>query len=141
MQSLSKPPKRQSTANATRIETQYGEAASFTLTPGDYVAVASSDLAEAEVAFSVTTGGRTDVAVPLNAGVMAVTAPGATSIAVFSGKTDIKGNRGSLRTEYVEILNLTAPAGDYLIKVLRGDVETDAAITVKAGERAELTVP
>lgn len=124
-----------------RIETQYGEAASFTLPPGDYVAVASSDLAEAEVAFSVTTGGRTDVAVPLNAGVMAVTAPGATSIAVFSGKTDIKGNRGSLRTEYVEILNLTAPAGDYLIKVLRGDVETDAAITVKAGERAELTVP
>ena len=125
----------------TRVETQYGEAATFTLPPGDYVAVASSDLAEAEVAFTVTSGGRAEIAVALNAGVMAVTAPGATSIEVFSAKTDIKGNRDSLRTEYVEALNLTAPAGDYLIKVLRGDVETKAAITVKPGERAELTVP
>lgn len=124
-----------------RLETQYGEGSTFTLPPGDYVAIASSDLAQAETPFAVKTGERADVAVILNAGVMAVTMPGATSVEVYEGKVDIKGNRARLLTEYTDMLTQTAPAGDYLIKVMRGDVVSEATLTVKAGERTELTIP
>ena len=51
------------------------------------------------------------------------------------------GHRDSLRTGYAAALKLTAPLGGYFIKVLRGDVETNATITVKPGERDELTAP
>lgn len=124
-----------------RIETNYGMGTQFTLPPGDYIALVELGLASGESAFTVKPGERVDVPVMLNAGVMAVKAVGASSIEVYAGKPKIDGSRDRLTTEYTEDLNLTAAAGDYLVKVYRGEQVTDVAMTIKAGERNESIVP
>ena len=137
------PAQKEIDGSRERLSTNYGAGVQVTLPPGDYVAEVSLDLAMAEVSFTVTGGARVDVAVALNAGVMGVTAPGASSILVFPAKASISGERERLHTEYSDTLNLTATAGDYLIEAYRGDpaVKSELTITVKAGERTEATVP
>ncbi|WRH61044.1 MAG: VWA domain-containing protein [Fuscovulum sp.] len=137
------PVKKNLDGSRDRIATAYGAGSQFTLPPGDYVVEVGLDLALAEAPFTVKGGERVDVSVVLNAGVMAVTAPGASSILVMSGKANISGERERLHTEYGEAINLTAAAGDYVIEAYRGDpaVMTEARVTVVAGERTEITVP
>ncbi len=137
------PAKKNLDGSRDRIATAYGAGSQFTLPPGDYVVEVGLDLALAEAPFTVKGGERVDVSVVLNAGVMAVTAPGASSILVMSGKANISGERERLHTEYGEAINLTAAAGDYVIEAYRGDpaVMTEAKVTVVAGERTEITVP
>lgn len=124
-----------------RIGTTYGKGASFTLPPGDYVALVEMGLSAAESPFSVKAGERSDVVVVLNAGVLAVAAPGANVINLYAAKTDISGNRNRLRSEYTDLLNITAAAGDYVVEAERGDTRTELPVTVKAGERIEVTLP
>jgi len=124
-----------------RIETGYGMGTQFTLPPGDYIVRVELGLAAGESAFTVKGGERVDVPVILNAGVMAVKAPGASSIEIFAAQVKIDGSRERLGTEYTEDLNLTAAAGDYVVQVYRGDAMTEATLTVKAGERTEISVP
>jgi Ca-activated chloride channel homolog len=124
-----------------RLTTSYGMGTQFTLAPGDYIALVELGLASGESAFTVKPGERVDVPVILDAGVLAVKAAGATSVEVYEGKAKIDGSRERLTTEYTEDMNLTAPAGDYLVVVYRGDQKAEAAVTVKAGERSEVTVP
>jgi Ca-activated chloride channel homolog len=119
----------------------YGANAEFELPDGDYVAVATLGFATAESAFTAKVGERIDVPVFLNAGVLYVSAPGATSIEVLDGKADIQGNRASRGYDYAAEATYTAPAGDYLVRVTRGEVISEATATVKAGERTELAVP
>lgn len=137
------PAKKQLDGSRERIATAYGAGNQFTLPPGDYVVEVGLDLAVAEAPFTVKGGERVDVSVVLNAGVMAVTAPGASSILVMSGKANLSGERERLHTEYGEAINLTAAAGEYVIEAYRGDpaVMTGATVTVVAGERTEVTVP
>lgn len=137
------PAKKQLDGSRERIATAYGAGNQFTLPPGDYVVEVGLDLAVAEAPFTVKGGERVDVTVVLNAGVMAVTAPGASSILVMSGKANLSGERERLHTEYGEAINLTAAAGDYVIEAYRGDpaVMTEATVTVTAGERTEVTIP
>ncbi len=137
------PAKKQLDGSRERIATAYGAGNQFTLPPGDYVVEVGLDLALAEAPFTVKGGERVDVSVVLNAGVMAVTAPGASSILVMSGKANLSGERARLHTEYGEAINLTAAAGDYVIEAYRGDpaVMTEATVTVTAGERTEVTIP
>ena len=118
----------------------YGAGQEFTLPPGDYLAVANKDEASGELAFTVKPNERTDVKVVLNAGVLAVTAPGAGSIEVFSAKKAIDGSRKSIRFEYGEEINLTFPPGDYIIVSERDGIMTETPVTVAAGERSEVTV-
>ena len=124
-----------------RIETQYGAGVQSTLPPGDYVAEVTLDLAIAETPFTIKGGERTDVSVVLNAGVIALNAPGATSFVVLEGKVDISGDRERLMTSYDEAANITATAGDYLIEVYRDEAKSEATVTVKSGERTEVVVP
>jgi Ca-activated chloride channel homolog len=126
----------------TNITTSYGPAQEFTLPPGDYVALVQEGAAVAETAFTVKTGERVDVPVVLNAGVLFVAAPGANSIEVFAAKKDIQGNRLQLSFDYTEELTLTAPGGDVVIIVTRGEgVLSEATATVIPGERTEVAVP
>lgn len=124
-----------------RITTSYGPAQNFDLPAGDYIARVSQGAAEAEVPFSVKVGERVNVAVILNAGVLGVTATGATEITVYDAKKDINGNLTQRGFDYAETINLTAPAGDYIIEIKRGDVLSQSPATVKAGERTEITLP
>ncbi len=118
----------------------YGSAVHFDLPAGDYVAVVTLGATKAEVPFSVKVGERTDITVPLNAGVAAFTTPGDEFIEVLSAKADINGNRAALAYSYGPGWQTTLPAGDYIVKVSRGDKSAETPLTVKAGERTELAL-
>ena len=77
----------------------------------------------------------------LNAGVLAITAPGAKHIEVFAAKKDIQGNRKEFGYAYDETHQTTLPAGDYVIvRSSRTMAAKEGTATVKAGERTEVTV-
>jgi len=128
--------------NRKEIGNGYGPIVQFDLPAGDYVAVASYDAVKVEQPFSVKSGDAMSFTIPLNAGVLAVTAPNGYYTEVFSAKKDIQGNRVSFGGSYDMAANRTLPAGDYHIVVTlandAGTKESDA--TVKAGERTEITV-
>ena len=121
----------------------YGPDQKFDLSAGDYVAIVKVDEAEAEQPFTVKVGEMQDVTAILNAGILAITAPGAKFIEVFDAKKSIEGNRKSRGNAYADTHQVTLPAGDYVISAERGDngAKTEANATVKAGERSEVTVP
>ncbi len=123
------------------IATSYGPGQLFTLPPGDYVARIRQDAAETDTPFTVKSGERVEVKVVLNAGVLAITAPGARAIEVQDAKADISGNRKQRSYDYAEAKTLVAPGGDYLIVVERGDAKVEAKATVTPGERTEIAVP
>jgi Ca-activated chloride channel family protein len=81
--------------------------------------------------------------VTLNAGVLAVTAPGAYQVEIFGARKDIQGNRKQFGIQYGEQHQGTLPPGDYSIVVTMPDNKgtKEAAATVKAGERTEVNVP
>ncbi|RWC36385.1 MAG: VWA domain-containing protein [Mesorhizobium sp.] len=119
----------------------YGPDSKFDLPPDDYVLIAEVDLAVVEQPFSVKVGEFQDVKVALNAGVLAVTAPGASKIEIFDPKKDINGNRKSLGYAYDEKYQAALPAGDYAVVSEKLDNSSkESTVTIKAGERAELTV-
>ena len=80
--------------------------------------------------------------VSLNAGVLAISAPGASAIRVLEQKKDIQGNRKELAVGYDENFQTTMPAGDYAIvaEKPRQWRHQGRPATVKAGERTEVTV-
>lgn len=124
-----------------RLTTDYGPGAKFDLPPGDYIATVTEGAAQAEAAFTVKAGERTVVSVVLDAGVLAVTAPGATSIEVAKAKADINGNRTQMAFDYAETKTVALPEGDYLITVMRGDTKAEGTAKVTKGERSEINVP
>jgi Ca-activated chloride channel homolog len=125
----------------TSIATSYGPGQTFTLPPGDYIARIKQDATLVEAPFAVKPGERTEVKVILNAGVLAITATGASQIEVLDAKADISGNRAQRSFDYAAEKSLVAPGGDYLIVVKRGETLSEATATVKPGERTEITVP
>jgi Ca-activated chloride channel family protein len=83
-----------------------------------------------------------EVTVNINAGVLAITAPGANFIEILSAAKDIQGNQRSMSYNYGAEWQDTLPPGDYVVAVkYEGDVAPkEGKATVKAGERSELTV-
>ena len=124
----------------TSVGGGYGAAQEYTLPPGDYVVVASKDVATAEIPFTVKPNERVSVKVVLNAGVLAVSAPGAGSIEVFSAQKNLDGSRKSMRFDYGDTMNLTFPPGDYVVVADRDGVMTETPASVAAGARTEITV-
>jgi Ca-activated chloride channel family protein len=121
----------------------YGSASEYDVPAGDYVALARLGEAEAEAPFAVRVGERVEANVVLNAGVLAIAAPGADFIEVFAAKKDIQGNRKSFGYAYGEAHQTTLPAGDYVVvRRLPNDGGTaEGTATVKAGERTEVAIP
>ena len=123
------------------ITTAYNDGATFDLAPGKYVLRATSDAAIAEAGFEVTGGKPLDVSVVLNAGLLAVTAPGGDRLDLISKKKDIYGNQEILATRYGEDWQVAVPAGDFVLKVRKKDEsEATTPVTIKAGERTEVAV-
>ncbi|TPK88191.1 VWA domain-containing protein [Mesorhizobium sp. B2-4-13] len=119
----------------------YGPDSKFDLPPDDYVLIATVDLAVVEQPFSVKVGEFQDLKVAMNAGVLAITAPGTSKIEIFETKKDINGNRKSIGYAYDEKYQAAIAAGDYAVVSERSDnSKKEGAVTVKAGERVELTV-
>lgn len=125
------------------IDGGYGPGNRFKLSPGDYIVQARLDQAVAEQPVTVTRGEMTDVVVNLNAGVLAISAPGAYRIDVYEAKVDLQGKRKDLAGTYGEEFQVTLNPGDYAVVATIGDgngEKKELTATVKAAERAEVTV-
>jgi Ca-activated chloride channel family protein len=120
----------------------YGPDSGHDIPPGDYVLVATMDQAVTEVPFTITSGEGKTIDAILNAGVIAIDAPGYDFIEIL-GKPDIAGNRKSFGYNYGGTKQGTLPPGDYTIVAhLPGDTgQKEVPAMVKAGERTEVTVP
>ena len=125
------------------VQTEYGPDSAFDLPPGDYAVIADMEEAVAEATFSIGAGESKDVSVTLDAGVMAISAPGASAIEILEARKDIQGNRKSISTGYSDQYQVTLPAGDYAVVADRGEAggKKEATATVTAGERTEVAVP
>lgn len=112
----------------------------FELPPGDYVMAYDLDGTSGEIPFSVATGERTDVPVMLDAGVLAVTTPTDNYVEIRSPTKDIAGNVVSFDYGYGPNYQTTLKAGDYVVFSSKDGAESETPITIKAGERFELTI-
>ncbi|KRA45592.1 vWA domain-containing protein [Devosia sp. Root635] len=119
---------------------QYGGDLSFELPQGDYVAAYRLGGAEGEVPFSVRTAELSEVPIVLDAGILSVTTPGDNYVEVFGAARSIDGNRKSFHYGYGPDLQAALPAGDYVVATTIGDAVTETPVTIKGGERFELTV-
>ena len=61
-------------------------------------------------------------------------------MSALAAKADINGNRAALAYYYGPSWQTTLPAGDYVVKISKNDKSAETPLTVKAGERAELTL-
>lgn len=118
----------------------YGGEQDFELPAGDYVVVYKLHGATGEIPFSVAVAELTDVAVVLDAGILAVTTPTDDYIEVFGAAKTLDGNRTSFGHGFGPSFETTLPDGDYVVSAKQGDVESETPITIKAGERFELTI-
>ncbi|MGL4490110.1 MAG: vWA domain-containing protein, partial [Rhizobiaceae bacterium] len=120
----------------------YGPDAKFDLPPGDYILRAKADAAKGEVPFTVKVGERVEPIVILNAGVVKVTAPGNDGWRFLSAKENLNGEREVFDYGYNDVFQTTLNAGDYMIETeLKSSGEKKLTpVTVKAGERVELTI-
>lgn len=105
----------------------------------------SARLGEATVLsepFTVEAGKRTEVEVILNAGVVAISAPGAYRVDIVEAETDINGNRKDVNGSYGEEYQTTLPAGTYIARVTyEGDkADQEQNFEVTAGQRLEVAI-
>nr|WP_295890259.1 VWA domain-containing protein [uncultured Devosia sp.] len=118
----------------------YGGDISFDLAEGDYVATYKLGGAKGEVPFSVKTGERVEVPIVMDAGILAVTTPGDNYVEILSASKNLEGNRQSFDYGYGPGFQTTLAAGDYIVATTIGDAVTETPVTIKGGERFELTV-
>lgn len=120
----------------------YGPGSKFDLPAGDYFLTVDMQAASAEIPFSIAVGEFKNISVALNAGVLAIDAPGADGFRVYEAKKNIQGERKQVAYGYGEKFQTTLVAGDYVVvtnfKADKADSETP--FTMKGGERTELTV-
>jgi Ca-activated chloride channel homolog len=128
--------------NRKSVAYTYGTGTKLDVPAGDFVLTAKLGSATGEIPFTAKAGEMQEVIVNMNAGVLAVTAPGAASVEILSAKKDIQGNRKSIATHYGAEVQDTLPTGDYVLLVkYEGDVAPkEVTATVKAGERSEVAV-
>lgn len=128
--------------NRRGLAGSYGPDAKLYVPAGEHVFVAELGAVKAEMPVSVAAGERAEPLLVLNAGVLAITAPGAKRIDIFDVKKDISGKQKGLSGNYGDKHNEYLSPGEYEIRVeYEGDtpMKTAKAI-VKAGERTEITV-
>lgn len=123
-----------------KIEGQYGPGRGVEVPAGE--AILHARLGEAEVysePFTVRGGERTEVQVNINAGVLAITAPGAYRIDLFESEKDIQGKQRRITGNHGQEMQLTLHPGTYdVVATYKGDVaEKRKAATVTAGKRVE----
>lgn len=134
-------PEPGSDGNRVTIATSYEDGVTFDLPPGKYLLRAQADAASAEAGFEIKAGTPTEVFVVLNAGLLAVTAPGGDQLELLGSEKDIYGKQKSVAYNYGESWQVTVPAGEYVLRVRKTDgAETMTPVSVKAGARAEVTV-
>lgn len=118
----------------------YGGDVSFDLAAGNYVATYDLGGAKGEVPFSVKSGERVEVPIIMDAGILFVTTPGDNYIEILSVAKNLEGNRQSFDYGYGPEFQTALTAGDYIVQAKVGDTVTETEVSIKGGERFELTV-
>jgi Ca-activated chloride channel family protein len=126
------------------LASTYGKTAQFSLPAGDYVALLRHSEAKVEAPAIIKVGERTEVTLVLNAGVLAIEAPGAYWIEVFDARKDLQGNRRSRGGVYGQKHQITVAPGDYVVEAVIGadlnGTRKSANASVKTAERTEIKV-
>jgi Ca-activated chloride channel homolog len=124
------------------IAYSYGPDKVFDLPAGEYVVRHKIGGAEVDTPFSVKVGDNIKVDGLLNAGVAAGKQPAYDGWEILGAAKKIDGSRQSFGYGYGAEWQTTLPAGDYVVISKSKDVSktTETNFTVKAGERAEVTV-
>ena len=121
--------------------TNYGDGAKFDLPPGNYVLRARVGKAIAEAPVTIEPDALSEPAVNVNAGILAITAPGGDRIDILGAEKDIAGKQKDVGTNYGEGWQVALPEGDYVVKVRRKDKSVaEGTASVTAGQRTEVTV-
>lgn len=117
----------------------YGHVMSPLVPAGEYVAeIRLGKVSAVSAPVRVAAGGTAEAEAVLNAGVLAISAPGAKQIEILAAKMKINGDRDGFGSAYGETAQQTLPAGEYLIRVSyeTGEKKEGTAV-VTAGERTE----
>lgn len=125
------------------IATLYDPVSRFDLPAGKYLFVATVDYAKAELEAEVKAGQQAKVVINLNAGYLAVKAPGAGQVVVYTAEKDLSGERKQITYENGEQINRAFTAGNYHVvsEDANGAVLQEKDFEVKAGSRTEGTIP
>jgi Ca-activated chloride channel family protein len=128
--------------NRKSVDYGYGAKIEFTVPAGEFMILGRLSEASAETPVTVRAGERSDVVVNLNAGVLAISAPGARFIEILSAKKDLQGNRRSVAYAYGETFQITVAPGEYVVEAnYDGDAAKKSAnASVSAAVRSEVTV-
>lgn len=135
------------TLDGTRqtINGTYGTGKIMEMPAGDFVMRARLGKVTVEQPFTVTAGKRTEITLDLDAGVLAITAPGAERIDIVETTKDIQGTQKEISGRYGTQHQETLHPGDYSVKVSydkrSGRDPKEIKATVKAAERTETNVP
>ena len=135
------------TLDGTRqtINGVYGTGKIMEMPAGDFVMRARLGKVTVEQPFTVTAGKRSEINIDLNAGVLAITAPGAERIDIVETTKDLQGTPKEISGRYGTRHQETLHPGDYSVKVSydekSGRDPKEIKATVKAAERTETNVP
>lgn len=135
------------TLDGTRqtINGTYGTGKMMEMPAGDFVMRARLGKVTVEQPFTVTAGKRTEITLDLDAGVLAITAPGAERIDIVETTKDLQGTQKEISGRYGTQHQETLHPGDYSVKVSydkkSGRDPKEIKATVKAAERTETNVP
>lgn len=135
------------TLDGTRgtINGTYGTGKMMEMPAGDFVMRARLGKVTVEQPFTVTAGKRTEITLNLDAGVLAITAPGAERIDIVETTKDLQGTQKEISGRYGTKHQETLHPGDYSVKVSydkkSGRDPKEIRATVKAAERTETQVP
>ena len=136
-------------ADGNWITTKYGNAASFLVNAGSYMARLSIGNAKAEQPFTVAAGQTQDVVLTLGAGTLAVSGVFAEggpevnsglTVEIYAGEADISGQRTWIATKYDANSIFQLPAGKYRVKATVGFASAEQDIEVKPGQQAQIRI-
>lgn len=123
----------------------YGTGKMMEMPAGNFVMRARLGKVIVEQPFTVTAGKRTEITINLDAGVLAITAPGAERIDIVETTRDLQGTQKEISGRYGTQHQETLHPGDYSVKVSydkkSGRDPKEIKATVKAAERTETRVP
>jgi len=130
------------TGDRKLLDTQYGKA-DVILPPGDYLMEVTSGRAVGEAPFTVNQNGLTEVVVSIDAGVVAVSAPGARRIDILSAPSALTGRQDNLQVAYDQNMQLVLNSGTYIAKAEIGEDKTiiEKEFTITAGQRTDVALP
>ena len=137
--SIRKPPVREG-EDGEWLVTSYDPLAKFDLPAGPYDVIVEVGAAKHMQRVDIRSGAPARITVNMNAGVLALATPGAETVEIFGAKKDINGDRKLFFTGYDPTTNLALLAGDYVVVTHVKDKAKETPVSVKPGERTELSI-